>query len=78
MKSTNVAEFRAHFGEFLAEVERGAEISICKRNKPVARLVRIGHEDVNATQCGFARGSVRVRCDLTAPAFALGEWEMQR
>jgi prevent-host-death family protein len=79
MKMANVAEFRAHFGEILAQVERGEEVSICKRNKPVARLVRIDvPRKANATQLGCARGSVRIMCDLTEPAIQADQWEMHR
>jgi prevent-host-death family protein len=75
----NVAEFRAHFGEFLVQIEQGEEVNICKRNKPVARLVKIDvPKETNATQLGCARGSVRVLCDLTEPAMPVEQWEMHR
>ncbi|MCE9613282.1 MAG: type II toxin-antitoxin system prevent-host-death family antitoxin [Lentisphaerae bacterium] len=77
MKAVNVAELRAHFGEYLAEVERGEDVQICKRNKSVARLVRISTETVkNETRLGSAQGTVSILGDIVSPAIEAGDWEM--
>jgi prevent-host-death family protein len=39
MKTTNIAEAKAHFSALLAEVEAGEEVIITRRGKPVARIV---------------------------------------
>lgn len=39
MKTTNVAEAKAHFSALLAGVEAGEVVRITRRGKPVARLV---------------------------------------
>lgn len=39
MKTTNIAEAKAHFSTLLADVEAGEEVIITRRGKPVARIV---------------------------------------
>lgn len=39
MITMNVHEAKTHFSELLAAVERGEEVVICRRGKPVARLI---------------------------------------
>jgi antitoxin (DNA-binding transcriptional repressor) of toxin-antitoxin stability system len=79
MKSVNVAELRAHFGEYLAGVEQGEEVQICKRNKSVARILRTTAVPMrNGTLLGCARGTVRILGDIVAPAFGDDDWEMSR
>lgn len=39
MSSCTVAETKAHLSELLARVERGEELTITRRGKPVATLV---------------------------------------
>lgn len=41
MAMVNVHEAKTHFSRFLAEVERGGEITIARAGKPVAKLVPI-------------------------------------
>jgi prevent-host-death family protein len=79
VKAVNVAELRAHFGEYLADVEQGVDVQICKRNKSVARIVRLttGAER-KRTRLGCARGTVRILGDIIAPAFADDDWAMHR
>jgi prevent-host-death family protein len=79
MKAVNVAELRAHFGEYLADVVRGEEVQICKRNKGVARIVKLpGGSKRNGTRLGCARGTIRILGDIVSPALADDEWEMHR
>jgi len=79
MTSVNIAELRGRFGVYLSRVEKGEEVRICKRNKGVARMVKLAHDPLrNATKLGFARGTVRIRGDIVAPAFADDDWEMSR
>lgn len=41
MQQVNIHEVRENLAEYLAAVERGEEVLICRRNQPVARLVAI-------------------------------------
>jgi len=79
MKAVNVAELRAHFSEYLAEVEKGEDLQICKRNRAVARMsgVDVG-PGRNATRLGSAKGSVKVLGSIVDPIFDADEWEMHR
>lgn len=40
MKKVNVHEVKARLSEFLDAVEQGERVVICRRNRPVAELVR--------------------------------------
>jgi prevent-host-death family protein len=60
------AQFKAHCLEILDEVERtGAEITITKHRKPVARIVPAAQN--SATFCGSLKGSVLYAGDLISP-----------
>ena len=39
MTTVNIHEAKTHFSELIAAVERGEEVVIARRGKPVARLV---------------------------------------
>jgi len=77
MKMTNIAEFKNNLSKYLALVEQGEEIEICKRNIPVARLVSSrDKEKTNRTVLGCGHGSVQVKVDLTEPLMSQDSWEM--
>ena len=79
MITVNMAELRAHLSEYLADVEQGQEVEICKRNRGVARMVRPPPAIAgNRTRLGSARGSVRILGDIVAPAIPESDWEMLR
>ncbi len=68
MKIVNVHEAKAHLSEYLAAVERGEEIVIARRNKPVAKLVRVEPERPQKRRpFGLAMGKVWVAEDFNAP-----------
>ncbi|OGQ96726.1 MAG: hypothetical protein A2521_07235 [Deltaproteobacteria bacterium RIFOXYD12_FULL_57_12] len=77
MKIANIAEFKNNLSKYLALVEQGEEIEICKRNIPVARLVSSGpRKKTNRTVLGCGHGSVQVKVDLTEPLIPQDSWEM--
>ena len=79
MKAVNVAEFRAHFSEYLAQVEKGEDLQVCKRNKAVARMSPVDVEPKrNMTRLGSASGSVQILGSLVDPVFDADDWEMHR
>ncbi len=41
MKSVKIAELKDHLSEHLRAVERGAEVVVTDRNRPIARIVPI-------------------------------------
>ncbi len=68
MKIVNVHEAKAHLSEYLAAVERGEEIIIARRNKPVAKLVRVEPEKPKKRRpLGLAKGMGQVPDDFNAP-----------
>lgn len=76
-KAVNVADLKDHLSEYLEAVERGTEITICRRNIPFARLTGLPLRR-NKTQLGFDRGRITVRGDLTGPAVPESEWNVLR
>jgi prevent-host-death family protein len=40
MKEVSVFEAKTHLSELLVEVERGGQVTITRRDQPIARLVR--------------------------------------
>ena len=77
MKIANIAELKNNLSRFLALVESGEVIEICKRNIPIARLVPLGPRNKkNHTRLGCGQGSVKIHADLTEPVIPEENWEM--
>jgi prevent-host-death family protein len=77
MKIANIAEFKDHLGRYIALVEQGEEIELCKRNVPVARIIPLQRESMaNKTRLGSGLNSVTIKTDLTEPAFSFDDWHM--
>jgi prevent-host-death family protein len=75
----NLAKVKERFSTYIAEVEKGKTVVICKHNRPVARLVPVEDPRTgNRTKLGSARGTVAVNCDLTEPVIDDGDWEIHR
>ena len=68
MKTVNVREAKAHLSEYLAAVERGKEVIIARRNKPIARLVTIEPEPPKKCRSfDLAKGKVWMSEDFNKP-----------
>ena len=75
----NIGVVKEHFSAYVTLVERGTTVQVCRRNRPIAELVRLEDGTVrNRTRLGSAPGSVTVRCDLTAPAIPEKDWDTLR
>lgn len=75
----NIAQVKERLGAYVTMVEHGMTIQVCRRNRPVATLVRADAGSVrNRTRLGSAPGSVVVACDLTAPAIPENDWAALR
>ncbi len=75
----NVAELKNRLPEFLALVEAGGEVVVCRRNVPVARFERVtggNGKHTNRSKLGSMKGTVKIRGDLTDPLIPEDEWEM--
>lgn len=65
MPTVNVHDAKTHLSRLLARVERGEEVVIARKGKPVARLVRVA--PAAARRAGAWKGKVRYGDDLGDP-----------
>lgn len=52
----SVADAKNKLPELLKEVEKGKKVTICRRGKPVADLVRVAKTASKKRELGFMRG----------------------
>jgi prevent-host-death family protein len=45
MRRVKIAELKDHLSRYLREVERGAEVEVTDRERPIARIVPVNRED---------------------------------
>ncbi len=72
-RAVNIAELRDNTSELLDAALQGEEITICRRNVPIARLTALANAK-NRTKLGFAPGVIVF--DVEGPAIPEDEWEM--
>ena len=78
-RTVNIAEFKAHLTDYLAEAEKGGEIVVARRNVPIARLEGLSRPlRKNRTRVGSMKGTVRLHGEIVSPAISADEWEMNR
>ena len=71
----NIARVKEHLSEYVAKVEQGQKVIVCRRNGPVAELIQTRHHATpNRTRLGTAPGSVQTKCDLTDAVMSTDEW----
>ena len=77
MRDLSATEFKAKCLAVLDEVARtGEPVVICKRGRPVARLVPATGVDSGYAQHSLL-GTVRIVGDVTAPVLPSGDWEAE-
>lgn len=77
MKTANIGQLKDNLSKFLAFVEKGETIAICKRNVPIAMLVpHDARRAGNRTKLGCGMGTVTVNGDLTEPLIPEDAWDM--
>ena len=77
--TVNIAEFKDRVSEYLALVEQGGEVIVCRRNVPLARVQPIRKPTDRTPRqpvVGCMKGTVQIRGDLTAPCIPEDDWEM--
>ena len=74
-KQATVAELEKGLTAYLAEVESGNEILICKQNVPLAKIVPITSHK-NTSRAGREKGNIAILGDVTGPCIPLEDWEM--
>lgn len=74
-KIVNVHEAKTHLSRLLADVERGAEVTIARAGRPIARLVPAG--PAAKRELGLERGQIWIAPDFDDPMPDewLDEWE---
>lgn len=76
-ENVNLAKVKEHLSAYVTMAARGKTVVVCRRNKPVAKLV--GTEELparNRTRLGSAPGSVVIKGDVTAPAMDAKDWDV--
>jgi len=63
----NIYEAKARLSEFLARVEEGETVIICRRNVPVAELRGVPRVSDQRRPVGLAKGLFQVPDDFDAP-----------
>jgi prevent-host-death family protein len=76
MKVANIAEFKNKISQYLADVEKGEEVEVRKRNVPIARVVPVRKPSVNLTKLGCGKGTGRIHADPTEPFIPEADWDM--
>lgn len=67
MIRVNIYEAKARLSEYLARVEEGETVIICRRNVPVAELRGVARVSDQRRPVGLARGLFQVPDDFDAP-----------
>ena len=79
VEKVNIGKVKERLSAYVTMVEHGLTVQVCRRNRPVATLVRTATGTTrNLTRLGSFRGSVTVTCDLTAPAIPEKDWDALR
>ena len=73
-KLATIAEVESHLSDYLAQVERGEEVIICDRNKPVAKITSI-HASTNRSRPGWGKGTINILGPVTGPVME-DDWAM--
>lgn len=77
MRSANIADIKNNFSHFIALVEQGEVIQVCKRNVPVAKVVPASPATrKNQTKLGCGKETGRIVGDITEPAMPEEDWQM--
>ena len=77
--NVNIAQFKDRISEFLALVEQGGEVIVCRRNVPLARVEAIRKPQRKKTKHGVVgcmKGNVEIHGDLTEPCISGTDWEI--
>lgn len=87
MEQININEVKTHFSATLAKVTKGETIIICKRNKPIAKIIPIEQNPLQERPVGLASAKypdLKLPNDLDDPlpddllAFFTGEEDSSR
>lgn len=60
MIKVNIHQAKTHFSEYLAKLEQGETIVICKRNIPIAEIHPIPAHSTNTRPIGLAKNQFNI------------------
>jgi prevent-host-death family protein len=63
MRQVNIHEAKTHFSKLIKEVINGGEVIIAKGNKPIAKLISLGHPK-SVRKLGTAKGKIEIAADF--------------
>lgn len=66
MTTLNIHEAKTHLSRLLDDVEKGAEVTIARAGKPIAKLVALT-SGAPVRKPGFLKGRIRIARDFDAP-----------
>ena len=67
MIKVNVHEAKANLSRYLAEVEAGETVLVCKRNVPIAELRPVAEQPRKPRPIGLAKGLVHIPPEFFDP-----------
>jgi prevent-host-death family protein len=67
MKKVNIHEMKARLSEYVDAVERGEQVVICRRNRPVAELRPIGAPRSSPRPVGGAEAQIEIPASFFEP-----------
>jgi antitoxin (DNA-binding transcriptional repressor) of toxin-antitoxin stability system len=67
MISVNVQQAKTHLSEYLARIEAGETVTLCRRNVPVAEIRPLRPHSSQPRPIGLARDQVRVSAAFFEP-----------
>ena len=67
MITVNVQQAKTHLSEYLARVEAGETVTLCRRNAPVAEIRPLRPRSSQPRAIGLARGLVQVPSTFFEP-----------
>ena len=60
MIKANIYQIKVHFSEYLAKLELGESVVICRRNAPIAEMRPLAHHIAEPRPIGLAKGTFKV------------------
>jgi len=67
MNKVNIHDAKTNFSRYLAEVEKGETIIVCRRNVPVAEIRPLGKKRKKKRPIGLAQGEFEIPPEFFDP-----------
>lgn len=67
MITLNIHEAKTHLSKYLAQLEQGETILLCKRNVPIAEIRPLKNPKLTKRPIGLAKGQFQVPSEFNEP-----------